>query len=135
MNVRNCRNCGRIFNYIAGPHICPSCREKQEAKFQEVKEYIREHKGAGINEVAEACEVDIGQIHQWLREERLEVTEDSPIQLTCENCGAFIRSGRFCDKCTNSVAQGFQSVLNANAPKQPELKKKPEKENPKMRFL
>ena len=134
MNVRNCRTCGRIFNYVSGPHTCPSCREKLEAKFQEVKEYIREHKGGGINEVADACGVDIGQIHQWLREERLEVTEDSPIQLACENCGAFIRSGRFCDKCTNNVAQGFQSVLNANAPK-PVVQKKPDKENPKMRFL
>ncbi|MCI9318671.1 MAG: flagellar protein [Lachnospiraceae bacterium] len=134
MNVRNCRTCGRIFNYIAGPHTCPSCREKLEEKFQEVKEYIRAHKGAGINEVADACDVDAGQIHQWLREERLEVTEDSPIQLTCENCGAFIRSGRFCDKCTMSVTQGFQNMLNANAPK-PAMKKKPDKENPKMRFL
>lgn len=135
MNVRNCRTCGRIFNYIAGPHICPSCREKMEEKFQEVKEYIRDHKGAGINEVADACGVEIGQIHQWLREERLEVTEDSPIQLACENCGAFIRSGRFCDKCTNSMTQDLRSVLKSNTPQQPALKKKPDKENPKMRFL
>lgn len=134
MNVRNCRSCGRIFNYICGPHICPSCREALEAKFQEVKEYIRAHKGAGIQEVAEVCDVEVSQIHQWLREDRLEVTEDSAIQLACENCGALIRSGRFCEKCTNSVAQGFQSVLQANAPK-PVLKKNPEKDSPKMRFL
>lgn len=134
MNVRNCRTCGRIFNYVAGPHTCPSCREALEAKFQEVKEYIREHKGAGISEVTEACGVDANQIHQWLREERLEVTEDSPIQLTCENCGTVIRSGRFCEKCTNNVAQGFQTVLKDNAPK-PAPKKNNEKESPKMRFL
>ncbi len=134
MNVRNCRSCGRIFNYFSGPHICPSCREALEAKFQEVKEYIREHKGAGIGEVAEACDVEVQQIHQWLRESRLEVTPDSPIQLTCENCGAVIRSGRFCEKCTNSVAQGFKHMLDANAPK-PEPKKNLEKDSPKMRFL
>ena len=134
MNVRNCRTCGRIFNYIAGPHTCPSCREALEEKFQEVKEYIRSHKGAGIHEVAEACGVEPSQIHQWLREERLEVTEDSPIQLNCETCGAYIRSGRFCDKCTLNMTQSLKNVLDSNKPKQ-EPKKAKEKENPKMRFL
>ena len=27
--------CGHIFNYVAGPFLCPHCREKMEAKFQE----------------------------------------------------------------------------------------------------
>ena len=62
MNVRNCRGCGRIFNYLAGPHLCPVCREKLEEKFQEVKEYIKQNKGVGIPEVAESCDVDINQI-------------------------------------------------------------------------
>ncbi len=135
MNVRNCKTCGRLFNYISGPRTCPSCREALEAKFQEVKEYIRNHRGAGIAEVAEACEVEPQQIHQWLREDRLEVTEDSAIQLTCENCGAPIRSGRFCEKCKNDVSQGFKTILDEHAPKPAPMKKKNDKENPKMRFL
>ena len=36
--------CGHIFNYVAGPFLCPHCREKMEAKFQEVKEYIRNNR-------------------------------------------------------------------------------------------
>lgn len=107
MNVRNCRKCGRMFNYITGMPICPTCREAMEAKFQEVKEYIREHKGAGINEVAEACEIETAQITQWLREDRLELAADSAVMINCEKCGAPIRSGKYCDKCranmTNSL--------------------------------
>lgn len=134
MNVRNCKKCGKIFNYVMGPIICPACREASEAKFQEVKEYIREHKGCGINEVADACEVEVGQIKQWLRDDRLEVTEDSMITLQCESCGATIRSGRFCDKCKNQTASGLQQVVNDARPKAPEPKKD-EKQSPKMRFL
>ena len=52
MNIRNCRMCGHIFNYVAGPILCPHCREKMEAKFQEVKEYIRANPGVGIQDVA-----------------------------------------------------------------------------------
>jgi len=134
MNVRNCRSCGCIFNYIAGPITCPACREKLEKKFQEVKEYIRENKGVGIPEVAEACDVDAGQIRQWLREERLELSTESAAALTCEGCGKAIRSGRFCEKCTLNMARGFQEVLSAG--KQTASKQsKNDGEGPKMRYL
>ena len=136
MNVRNCRLCGRIYNYEAGPNICPNCRDGMEAKFQEVKEYIREHKGCGIQEVADACDVETGQIRQWLREDRLEVTEDSAIFLNCESCGAPIRSGRFCEKCAYNMKQGFDEAIGAGkkaaAPKKPERK---DGDKAKMRFL
>ena len=112
MNIKNCRSCGKIFNYVSGPYTCQACRDLMEQKFQEVKEYIRENRGAAIQQVAEACDVDVAQIRQWLREDRLEVTEDSPIQMSCEGCGAPIRSGRFCDKCKAGAANGFQNVLN-----------------------
>lgn len=136
MNIKNCRNCGRIFNYVSGPFTCQVCREQLEAKFQEVKEYIRAHKGVGISEVAEACDVDPSQIRQWLREDRLEVTEDSPIQLLCEGCGAMIRSGRFCESCKNGVTSGLKEVLKEG---REALKKNApddrDKSGPKMRYL
>lgn len=134
MDVRTCRECKRIFNYLSGPVICPACREALEEKFQEVKKYIMDHKGAGMQEVADECEVDIQQIRQWLREERLELTENSAIVLTCESCGGPIRSGRFCDKCRNAMANNFQSIMQTNKPAEPTLYKK-DKDNPKMRFL
>lgn len=118
MNVRNCRNCGRLFNYITGIVICPACKESLEAKFQEVKEYIREHKGVGIQEVSEACDVESAQIRQWLREERLEVTENSALFLNCESCGTPIRCGRYCDKCKMELTKGLSSVLKDGQQKQ-----------------
>lgn len=136
MNVRNCRNCGRIFNYVVGPILCPACREKMEEKFQEVKEYIRENKGVGIMEVSEACDVDAAQIRQWLREERLEVTEDSAIYLNCESCGAPIRTGRFCDKCKNEVTKGFKDIMSTNrAATETQQNKNDSARDARMRFL
>ena len=111
--------CGHIFNYVAGPILCPHCREKMEAKFQEVKEYIRANPGVGIHPVwsvttakfSRNCDVEPSQIQQWLREERLELTEGSAIYLQCEKCGAPIRSGRFCEKCKYEMSMDLQSVL------------------------
>ena len=134
MNVWNCRSCGSIFNYVSGPVTCPACREKLEKKFQEVKEYIRENKGVGIAEVAEACDVDPGQIRQWLREERLELAEDSAIQLACESCGRAIRSGRFCEKCNANMTRNLQDILNEGR-KQQTKPVRNSSDSAKMRFL
>ena len=48
MEVMNCRNCKRLFNYITGPMICPACKDKLEKKFGEVKQFIRENPNKNI---------------------------------------------------------------------------------------
>lgn len=117
-----------------GPAVCPKCKEAKELKFQEVKQYIVDHSGADIKEVAEECDVDMPQIHQWIREERLQFSDDSPIRIACEGCGAMIRSGRFCDKCKNEMANGFKTAIGKDKKPAPEPQKKTSEGN-KMRFL
>lgn len=137
MNVRNCRKCGRVFNYIIGQTLCLSCRDELENKFKEVKEYVQKNRGCGINDVAEACEVESSQIKQWIREERLEFTEDSMIGLACEICGASIRTGRYCEKCKAQTLNGLNNVVRqaqaSRMPQQPTSSNS--KDNPRMRFL
>lgn len=132
MNVRNCKRCGRLFNYAIGPIMCPACKEALDAKFKEVKEYIQNNKGCGIQQVADECDVEVSQIQQWLREERLEFTSESMITLSCESCGTTIRSGRYCDKCKSNMINGFRG--SQPAPKAPEPKKDT-RDNPRMRFM
>ena len=67
MELMNCRNCKKLFNYIAGEKLCPACKEKLEEKFQKVKKYIEENPRENINQVAEACDVTIKQIKYWVR--------------------------------------------------------------------
>ncbi len=134
MNVKNCRKCGRIFNYIGGPPICPQCVQKSEEDFQKVKSYISENPGISVAATAEACEVDVQQIKQWLREERLTFASLEGSELACENCGKPILSGRFCDECKKEVAHGFaDSIKGPEAPKAPV--KKANDSGSKMRFL
>lgn len=132
MEVRNCKDCGRLFNYIGGPRMCPECREKLEEKFAQVKEYIRENKEAPIAMIAEENDVSVQQIHQWVREERLIFTEDSTVGIECENCGKTIRTGRFCDECKNKVAHGLESLYHKD---EPHVSKKDAREKARMRFL
>jgi flagellar operon protein (TIGR03826 family) len=133
MEVRNCRNCGRLFNYLGGPNICPACRDEVEKKFQDVKEYIRQNPNASIQEISDDNEVTTAQIRQWIREERLQFAENSPIGIECEGCGATIKTGKYCENCKNNMANALsQSIEKPKMPEPP--KEKPKKEN-KMRFL
>ena len=107
MEVKNCRECGRLFNYIGGPRVCIDCKSKLEDKFGEVKRYIEEHKNATVNEVSEVMEVSTKQINQWIREERLAFSEDSSIFFQCDSCGTNIRTGRFCDQCKSEMSRNL----------------------------
>ena len=134
MNVRNCRKCGKLFNYVSGMAICPACKEESEKKFTEVKEYIREHRGASVNEVARECDVEESQIKQWVREERLEFSTGEGIGIVCEICGIPIPMGRYCEKCKANMVNSLSSASERPQQIQKPVKKDT-RDNPKMRFL
>ena len=134
MNIRNCRRCKKLFNYVVGPYLCPQCREEMEKKFQEVKKYVQEHSHADVQTVSEECEVDHMQIRQWVKEERLVFSDDSAMGIACERCGTTIKSGRFCEKCKAEMANGFRSAMTPNT-QQNTTKKDDSHTNPKMRYL
>ncbi len=133
MEVRNCRNCGRLFNYLGGMNICPACREIVEEKFQQVKEYIRTNPQANIQEIADDNEVSTSQIRQWIREERLQFADDSPVGIECEGCGATIKTGKYCDSCKTNMANILKNSINK--PKDPEPPSRRQPHDTKMRFL
>ena len=132
MEVKACRSCGRLFNYIAGPPRCPACSDALEKKFQAVKSYIWDHKTATLQEISDANDVSVGQIRQWVREERLCFTADSPVGLECETCGAIIKTGRYCEACKGKLGNTLKSMLSAR--ESPEKKDYNDHKN-KMRYL
>ena len=132
MDVRNCRSCGRLFNYMGGMSICPLCEKELEEKFQEVKKFIYDNPRASIQVVAEDNDVTIAQIKKWVREERLSFSEESPVGLECENCGELIKTGRFCARCKDKMVNNLGNIYKEPQAPKP---KKSLSENPKMRFL
>ncbi len=132
MEIKNCRSCGRLYNYMGGPNMCARCLQKLEEKFQEVKEYLRENPKASIDDVAIEKDVSVKQIKQWIREERLSLSHPDSSDIVCEHCGRHICSGRFCDKCKAAMQNKFYSAISK--PETPQTKKK-ERDGNKMRFL
>ena len=133
MEVKNCRKCRRLFNYIGGQPICPTCKEELEKKFQEVKTYIQDHRNSSVVEVAEECDVEESQIRQWVREERLMFADGAVAGIGCEVCGTPITSGRFCDKCKVEMTRSFTDAIYR--PEKNVDKPKNDSREARMRFM
>lgn len=131
MEVRACAQCKRLFNYLSGAPICPSCKDKLEEKFLEVKEYVREHPGEGVTEVAKANDVSPSQIRRWVREERLAFSDDSGIGIDCENCGRMIKTGRLCQSCKEKLLGDLNNIYKSDE----SIVAKRHREAAKMRFI
>jgi len=116
-DVRNCRRCGRMYNYLGGPPICIDCKNADEEVFKKVKEYLYENPGATLAQVSMDLEVSVEKIKMFLKEGRLEITEGSNIILECERCGKSIKTGRFCDACQNQVGNDIMGTAVRKAEK------------------
>lgn len=134
MDVRNCRTCGRLYNHINGPNMCQVCKGELEDKFQQVKKYINDNPGMPLVRISEENDVSVQQLKQWVREERLTFSDDSPIGIECENCGAVIKTGRFCVKCKEAMVNNLNSAIRKPEPVKEQIKK-PERSKERMRFL
>lgn len=135
MEVKACRECRRLFKYLAGDYICPECKEKLEEKFKEVKEYIADHTGAGMAQVARDCEVAIPQIKKWIREERLHLSDEREAFFSCEGCGKLIPTGKFCNLCKSQLLNEVGKAIKSDKIVKVKIAEKTKKDSPQMRFL
>jgi len=112
MDVRNCKRCGKIFNYY-GSYICNDCRQQDEADFTKIRQYIINHPKSSALEISEATGIDPRIITRFMREGRLEFDEfdTSDSGLTCEKCGKDIKSGRYCENCLAQLHNGLQDAV------------------------
>jgi len=105
-----CDRCGGQMKYNGvGEYKCEDCSNQMFDDYGKVRNYLESHKGATQGEVSAATGVSTNAIRQMLRDDRLEVAPNSAIFMSCEICGASIRSGRFCDSCQSQRAQAMKN--------------------------
>ncbi|MCR5216674.1 MAG: flagellar protein [Lachnospiraceae bacterium] len=133
MEVRNCKQCGRLFNYVGGlnRNLCPACIDALEDKFQEVRKYVDENPRCTIEDICMNNDVTSKQVEKWIREDRLFFSDDSPIGIACEKCGKTIKSGRFCKECADALGNQMDSLYRAVN----DMPQAPKKSSSRMRFL
>jgi len=110
MDIRSCRNCGRIFHF-RGAYNCPDCVREIDDLFVKVRDYIYHNPRANVEEICEGTGASVDMVMDWLREGRLLTNENAVPLLECTKCGASIATGKLCGKCAND----FMSQANTAA--------------------
>lgn len=133
VEIANCKKCGRLFQQISSKRICPECERAIEDKFEEVREYIRDHPDVSMMEVSREMEVSVEQIKQWVREERLLFTNAEGSGIQCVMCGIPIATGKYCAKCKEKMAHSLENAYSK--PKPVLVQPQQTSSKGKMRFL
>ncbi|MCL6633707.1 MAG: hypothetical protein K6T63_13875 [Alicyclobacillus herbarius] len=127
MPIANCKRCGRIFNRVRRD-ICPACIAEEDAAFEKVRAYLREHRFATMPETSEATGVDLDLMIEMVKSGRLILRDNPNFTYACERCGAPTQVGRFCARCTRELSQMFTHATRTGADEDMD---KPQKEQPR----
>ena len=96
----DCKYCGEGVEKIArGVYRCKVCGRENYDYFQTVRLYLERFGATPALIIERETGVPRKAIEQFLRQEYLEIPRQSPIRMSCENCGAPIRTGYLCDQC------------------------------------
>lgn len=110
METKNCKICGHIFISSRG-NICPECMARDDEDFQTVRSFLKEFPGSKIDIVEKYTNVSRRKILKYLREEKLELAEESADFLKCARCGAPIKKGMYCHNCYKNYTETVKNLF------------------------
>lgn len=117
LNIANCPRCGKIFAR-GFSDVCANCHKEIEKQYEACVQYLRENRGATINDLSEAVDVSIKQITKFIREGRISLYNAPNMSYPCDACGTLIREGHMCDTCrkklTNQVNRMNEAASEMN---------------------
>ncbi len=110
MDVRQCKTCNRLFQYMGKPY-CPECMDEMDRMFIKVRDYLYDHPDADIPEISGKTDVKEKVILDFLKDERLSLQNASGM-LICEQCGKAIEAGRMCRECKERLSNAFSRMVD-----------------------
>ncbi len=111
LKIKNCAICGKIFTPIRSEKICRDCKVKQEEKEREVIQYVRDHPGTNMKEVAKATGVNDKFIQQMAMQGLfVNITNSENFFYPCVKCGRPINRGAYCTDCLKSQRDEIKKV-------------------------
>ncbi|MGI6144463.1 MAG: MerR family transcriptional regulator [Clostridia bacterium] len=110
MSIKNCPECGKIFNFVR-TNLCPECQEKEEQIFRVIRNYISQHPGVSVIDVSRETGISEDKVLRFLRQGRLSISGEKHIKLECELCGRFVSGGRYCPACQKKLTAGLKKIV------------------------
>lgn len=118
MQVRNCSQCGQLFEVRTGA-LCPQCFHSLQAKEEKVFDFLRKNGGQGtLEEIAWATGVPRSIVMTMLK--RGWFQGEFQVEYACEMCGIAITDGKLCGECRRTIRQELLSPQATVQSEQPD---------------
>ncbi|MCT4479550.1 hypothetical protein CW306_12920 [Bacillus sp. BA3] len=111
MEVFNCPSCNSLFVMTKFRDVCDACYKEEEDQYDKVYAYIRKkiNRTASMMQVVKETGVEDTLIIKFVRTGKLRISQFPNLGIPCEKCGANIKSGRLCGKCSDSLVTDLQA--------------------------
>lgn len=110
MNILNCNRCGKIYVKNNIHDVCPACVKEIDKLYEQAAQYLRENRGATIQELSDATEIPFRQIVKFIREGRISIINMPNMSYPCESCGTPIRESHICVDCRKKLSKDYQNA-------------------------
>ena len=99
---KECKYCkGQLKETGAGIFKCLACGKENYDYLRTVRNYLEKEGARPAAIIARETGVPKNAVDHFLRQEFLEIPKLAPERLSCQQCGAPIRTGYLCDNCKN----------------------------------
>lgn len=110
LNVLNCSRCGKVYVKNNINEVCPACVKEIDKMYEVAAQYLRENRGATIQQLSDDTDIPFRQIVRFIREGRISVINMPNMNYPCESCGAPIREGHICTDCRRKLSKEYQNL-------------------------
>lgn len=109
---KECKYCnGELKETGAGIFKCLACGKENYDYLRTVRNYLEKEGARPAAIIARETGVPKNAVDYFLRQEFLEIPKLAPERLSCQQCGAPIRTGYLCDNCKNPRSAGTDRNL------------------------
>lgn len=111
-----CQYCGckELRNVSVGIYRCERCGRDNYDDFQTIRNYLEKTGAASALVIERDTGVPRRIIEYFFRDEYLEIPKNSPVRISCERCGAPIRTGTLCDECKAGLKKSSKNDLKGS---------------------
>lgn len=110
MDLLRCRFCRKSFRGYSA--LCPECIEELDKKYIAVRNYLDKNKAANVSQVAEETGIDQKSLLYLIRDGRLSFRGEGS-EIVCMKCGAPIESGKYCERCRESLVHDLENTISS----------------------
>jgi flagellar operon protein (TIGR03826 family) len=100
--IANCKECDTLFNKVLHD-ICPACLQVEQARFVQVRDYLKENRQATLVEIVRDTHVLIEEITDMIEQGKLVLVDFPNLSIECHGCGLPTQDGAYCSACKNEM--------------------------------